>query len=106
MNDQGKSSASTEAMVNNSILPLGTKVLYSSTLKQQDGPLSIPFPNPDFFSAPPVVVTTPYWPGGGGSLPTETVINISTNGFQVISDNASANVGGAPYYVNWIAIGT
>jgi hypothetical protein len=98
-------SATSMGEMGNGILPTGTKILFGSTPKGQQGPLSISF-TAGFFSVTPVVVTTPYWPGGGNPLPTETVINISTEAFEVISTNASDLVGGAPYFVNWIAVGT
>lgn len=104
MDSQDQSAASMKAMGNDSILSIGTQVLYNSTFKQHNGVMNVPFPA-GFFSSPPVVVTTPYWPNGTGSLETETVTNISTNGFQVISNNSSDNIAGQAYYVNWIAIG-
>jgi hypothetical protein len=53
------------------------------------------------FSKPPVVFLSPWWNGTQGVLGTiETVLDVTNEYFDAISDNADSN-----YFVNWMAFG-
>jgi hypothetical protein len=95
-----------EVMGSNSTVPSAQKSQSGSAFKQHNGLLFIPFPDPSLFNSPPIVLTTPFWPSGNIPLSAETVVNVLPNGFLVFSNNSSDNINGAPYFVNWFAIGT
>lgn len=67
--------------------------------KTADGTLRIYFNMQ--FSAPPTVCVSPWWNDANAEVDSiETVINVTTDYFDVSSANAGSN-----YFVNWIAVG-
>lgn len=69
-----------------------------SALKNRTGELRIRFNRR--FSRTPIVVVSPFWRGQNAQVGhIETITEVNTNGFTVVSDNAANN-----YFVNWIAI--
>jgi len=69
-----------------------------SALKNRTGPLRIRFNRR--FSRVPTVVVAPFWQGQNTQVSfVETITDVTTSGFTVVSNNAANN-----YYVNWIAV--
>lgn len=69
-----------------------------SALKNRTGPLRIRFNRR--FSRVPTVVVAPFWRGQNAQVAfIETITDVTTTGFTVVSDNAANN-----YFVNWIAV--
>lgn len=69
-----------------------------SALKNRTGELRIRFNRR--FSRTPIVVVSPRWQGQNAQVSfVETISDVTTSGFTVVSDNAAGN-----YFVNWIAV--
>ena len=69
-----------------------------SALKNRTGALRIRFNRR--FNRVPTVVVTPFWRGQNAQVAfIETITDVTTTGFTVVSDNAANN-----YFVNWIAV--
>lgn len=69
-----------------------------SAQKNRTGSLRIRFNRR--FSRVPTVVVSPFWRGQNAQVAfIETITDVTTSGFTVVSDNAANN-----YFVNWIAV--
>jgi len=69
-----------------------------SAQKNRTGALRVRFNRR--FSRVPTVVVTPFWRGQNSQVAfIETITDVTTSGFTVVSDNAANN-----YFVNWIAV--
>jgi hypothetical protein len=77
-------------------LPGGQLMVAGIWLKAASGSVDIPFGTT--FSDQPIVVVSPNYTSGVGSI--ETVTRVDKDKFQVTSANAASN-----FYVSWIAVG-
>lgn len=69
-----------------------------SALKNRTGALRIRFNRR--FSRVPTVVVSPFWQGQNAQVAfVDTITDVTTTGFTVVSDNAANN-----FYINWIAV--
>ncbi|MGH3546239.1 MAG: H-type lectin domain-containing protein [Mycobacteriales bacterium] len=74
------------------------RIIHGKSPKPQGGKMTISFPQP--FNQIPHVVVTPHWEKqdqGVGNV--ETISEISTKDFTVVSGNHAAN-----YFLQWIAV--
>ena len=51
------------------------------------------------FDEPPIVFVSPWWDNAGGVRGVETISNVTTSYFDIVSDNQGAN-----FFVSWVAV--
>jgi len=71
---------------------------HGGSVRKTVGSVRVNFPSP--FKHIPIVILTPHWIGQGQGVGyVETLSDVSTTGFTLVSGNAANN-----YYVMWLAV--